>query len=232
MSPASDASWQAYSTALRQLLQREKLRDAFRQDVDGSTSADLNITSEMRTDLKNLLILLSAESDAQAGNGVGAVSDAGDGDAFERRGLAAQDYFENTYSYLRRAALATTVMSIVIFMMGLFLLGVAARQSLTGDQAATAVALAATGIGAIAAAFYKSPVTQMRESAAAVQRSTMVLMSYMLGLSLLARRLNGEDTAEASEMLNDLTRNLADLLPGGVSKAPDRPSTAFRREST
>ncbi|MBW3579158.1 MAG: hypothetical protein KY462_15775 [Actinobacteria bacterium] len=179
----------------------------------------------MRTDLKNLLILLNTENAGQMSDGVGGDRRTHTGNSFERGAMSAQAYFEKTYGYLRRGAFATTVMSICIFLMGLFLLAVAASQALAGNQPATSVALAASGIGAIAAAFYRSPVAQMRESAAAVQRSTMVLMSYMLGLSLLKRRLDGEDTAAASEMLNTLTRDLSDLLPGERPAWSARPST-------
>jgi hypothetical protein len=209
-----DGDWQLYSNALRRLVQRPRLREQFRQDVDGTATADLGITPEMRTDFENLLLLLQTQDVAEPPDGGAASATSAPQDSFERGALSAQDYFDRTYAYLRRGALATTAMSIAIFLVGLVLLAVATVQSLTGDEPGTTVALAASGIVAIAAAFYRSPVAQMRESAAAVQRSTMVLMSYMLGLSLLKRQLDGEDTGTAGELLNGLTRDLAILLPG------------------
>ncbi len=300
----SDQRWQTYSSILRRLLQRPQLRDKFRQDVDGSATADLNIPADMRTDLKNLLMLLESQTTASrvdgvaerqedsfqkstisaqeffdrtyahlrrgaiatmvmssliflmgllllavaatqslrreepgiavvlAASGIVAIAAASllmllesqtkasrlDGvaerqeDSFQKSALSAEKFFTRTYAHLRRGAIATMVMSILIFLMGLLLLAVAATQSLRGDEPGTAVALAASGIVAIAAAFYRSPVSQMRESAAEMQRASMVLMSYMLGLSLLSRRLSGQETADANEMLTALTRDLAGLL--------------------
>jgi hypothetical protein len=47
----------------------------------------------------------------------------------------------------------------------------------------------------------------------------MILMSYILGLSLLGRSLNGADTGRESEQLAVLTRELIGLLPGAAQKA-------------
>jgi hypothetical protein len=112
------------------------------------------------------------------------------------------------------------VVSIVIFVVGVLLLGIAATQSITRDtEAGTAIVLAASGLGAIATAFYRSPVSQVRESATEVQQSSMILMSYMLGLNLVSRSVSGMHTTEESVMLSALTRDLVTLLGG------EQPST-------
>lgn len=217
----ADVSWKTYSSALRQLLQRPSMMSQFREDTDGSTAAKLNISAEMSTDLKNLFLSHPWLDESSI-----VPSEAKD-DGVEQRIISAEAFFEKSYTNLRRGAIATTVMSILIFLMGLFLLGIAAAQSIRGSQPGTAIVLAASGIVSIAAAFYRSPVTQIRESAADMQRASMILMSYMLGLSLLSKSLSGKQTAEESEMLTTLTRDLIDLLPGkdrvGKTAPKDRP---------
>jgi len=206
----TDESWRTYSDALRQLLQRPLLLSQFQEDMNGSTAADLNITPDMSTDLKKLILLLPPSQPEEASIGALGVKD----DEVEKSVMSAEDFFRKSYTNLRRGAITTTIMSILIFLMGLFLLAIAAAQSIQGSQPGTTIVLAASGIVAIAAAFYRSPVEQIRESAGDMQRASMVLMSYMLGLSLLSKSLTGQRTAEESEMLTALTRDLIDLLPG------------------
>lgn len=202
----ADASWSTYSSALRRLLTRSELRSRFQQDLDGvGVAAELRIPEEMITDLKQVLLLIGRNEPGDQGDHV-------DGD---RDPLSARSFYEATYAHLRRGAVATVVMSVLIFVMGLGLLLVAAWEALTDDSQGGTIALAATGIAAVAAAFYQSPVTQMRASTAEVQRSSMVLMSYMLGMSLVARSLDGQDTTSERETLVALTHALVDLLPSG-----------------
>ena len=208
-------SWQSYSTALQELLNRPERLAEFMQDMDGSATADLRISPEMRTDLKKLLLYLQLPR-KDPGKPSKDEQDEGDTakDAKDEKDEA-RDFFEMTFRQIRRGSLITIVMSVLIFLMGLFLLGVAAVQSITRDEPATAIALASSGIVAIAAAFYRSPVEQVRGSAAEMQRSSMVLMSYMLEINLLAKSLDGRQTAQESELLTALTKDLTALLPSG-----------------
>jgi hypothetical protein len=219
-SRSPDESWQAYSNTLQKLLLRPDLLNRFREDIDGTKTAELHISSDMRSDLKNLILRFPSLREEEAST----TPSSADEDRLEESMLEAGRFFERSFLQLRRGALTTTVMSILIFLMGLVLLGVGAAQSIRGSEPGTAVVLAASGIVAIAAAFYRSPVTQIRESAAEVQRSSMILMSYMLGLSLLSKSLRGMETAKESEMLTGLTRDLVALLPGDarVAKAGRR----------
>lgn len=208
----ADASWSTYSTALRRLLARPELRSRFQQDLDGAAvAAELRVPEEMLTDLKQTLLLIGRDEPDDPG-GPGGPGGHGDGD---QDPLSARSFYEATYAHLRRGAVATVVMSVLIFVMGLGLLLVAAWEALTDDSQGGTIALAATGIAAVAAAFYQSPVTQMRASTAEVQRSSMVLMSYMLGMSLVARSLDGQDTTSERETLVALTHALVELLPSG-----------------
>ena len=226
-----DESWRAYSNTLRELLLRPKLLDQFRQDIDGTTTGHLNLSPDMRSDLKNLILLVPALRGEESSSGT---SPSVDEDRVEKSLMSAERFFESSYLKIRRGALITTVMSILIFLMGLFLLGVGAAQSIKGSEPSTAIVLAASGIVAIAAAFYRSPVTQIRESAAEVQRSSMVLMSYMLGLSLLSKSLSGMETVKEGEMLTGLTRDLVALLPpdGRIAKAARRDGQSGSSPST
>jgi hypothetical protein len=56
----------------------------------------------------------------------------------------------------------------------------------------------------------------MRASAAEMQKSNMLLMSYMLGVSLVGRTVAGQDTSEASRLLSTLTGELV----GQIGSAP------------
>lgn len=201
-----DESWKVYSTALTRLLSRPELRSRFQQDRNGTgAAAELKIPQEMQRDLKEILLTVSREENSGG--------DSGHQESIEKQALSAQGFYEATYEHLRRGAIATIVMSALIFAMGLFLLAVAAWEALSDGSEGGTIPLAATGIVAVAAAFYQSPVTQMRASAAEVQRSSMVLMSYMLGMSLVGRSLDGEDTSPERETLIALTNALVELLP-------------------
>lgn len=203
-----DESWKEFSTALSRLLSRPELRSSFQQDVNGTgAAAELKIPHEMQTDLKQILLMMSISRDESSGG------DTGHRDSIEKQALSAQGFYEATYKHLRRGAIATIVMSVLIFAMGLFLLAVAAWEALSDDSQGGTIALGATGIVAVAAAFYQSPVAQMRASAAEVQRSSMVLMSYMLGMSLVGRSLDGEEIGPERETLIALTNALVELLP-------------------
>ena len=212
-------TWRTYSNAVRQVLIRPDLAARFQEDVEGDTVLP-ELPADMRHDLKNLLVTLSARGAVPAATGD---ADAAGDDRFDASAMSAERFFEETYGHLRRGALVATVMSVLIFLMGLFLLGVAAVQSLVGNGTGPAIVLASSGIVAIAAAFYRSPVTQIRESAAEVQRSSMVLMSYMLGVSLLGRSLS--TAAADGETLVTLTQRLIALLPPGPTRAPEKPAT-------
>ena len=219
----ADESWKVYSDALRYLLSSPKMLDKFRQDMGTETNAELSLSGPMSTDLKNLFLLPSMQAPP-----VSPGSASAEDDTIAKKATEAQEFFETTARYVRRGALATTVMSILVFLMGLILLGIAAAQSMNGSQPGTALVVAASGIVAIATAFYRSPVTQIRESAADAQRSNMVLMSYLLGLSLLSKSLSGRQTGKEAEMLTALTRDLVGLLPG----AQPAPSSVSAQEST
>lgn len=207
----SEESWRTYSSTLTRLLRRPTLLSRFQEDMDGTATAELNISEEMRTDLKNLLLTLSTASESEPPEPGPSTED----DKVVESVLSAERFFESTYKQIRRGALTTTLMSVTIFVMGVVLLGLAASESITQDDPGTAIVVAASGLGAIAAAFYRSPVTQIRESAAETQQATMILLSYMLGLSLLSKSLRGKRTSEEAEMLSSLTQNLVTLLRSG-----------------
>lgn len=211
----SNEGWKTYSRALEKLLIRPDLRSRFEQDTEGTMAPSFNISIEMADDLKRLLINVPDGSPPTQPE-----ISTPDSDDLEKRAMSAQEFFETTFRHQRRAALITTTMSILIFLMGLVLLALAAMQSVRDQIPGTAVALAASGIGAIAAAFYKNPVEQMRVSASDMQRSSMILMTYMLGLSLLGKSLSGQSTAEEMERLTTLTSKLVGLLGGGEDEPP------------
>jgi hypothetical protein len=73
------------------------------------------------------------------------------------RGLSgAEAFFKATYDYIRRSTLVTAWMSGVIFIVGLALLVLASVQAMQGQVPSTAIALAASGLGAIAVALQES----------------------------------------------------------------------------
>ena len=209
-------SWTRYSSALQRILDRPALRSQVEQDVEGALAEELRVTPEMLVDLKRVLVRLPPAADREESE-PRPRSDERRDTAIEDKAVSAEEFFVTTFGHLRRAALIATVMSVTIFVMGLFLLGIAAWQSITGRGESSAIALAASGIVAIVAAFYRSPVQQTRLAAAQMQRSTMILMTYMLGLSLVSKSLFGRPTADAAEQLNTLTAKLVGMLDASGS---------------
>src|SRR3954469_16608820 len=107
-----DDSWQTYSTTLRKLLNQPNLLEEFLQDIDGTATADLGISPEMRNDLKKLTLLLPSQS---AYDSVGPPL-ADDESQIEQGVLSAKEFFEATYAHLRRGAFLTTAMSVLVFL--------------------------------------------------------------------------------------------------------------------
>jgi hypothetical protein len=103
-------------------------------------------------------------------------------------------------------------MSVLVLVIRLCLLGVAAAQSIVGMKAGSAIALATSGTVTIAVALYRSPVVRIRKSAGEVQRSSVILMSYMLGLSVVSKSLSGQGTVNESNTLPRSPVKVAILL--------------------
>jgi hypothetical protein len=203
-----ETSWRLYSNALARLLSTPDLRSAFEEDLGNEIGKnELHLSVEMAQDLRRIIFLIddSVHSSSEATT-TEAQSEV------EKSLSDAEAFFRTTFDYVKRSTLVTAWMSGVMFLMGLVLLALAAVQAMQGQVAGAAIALAASGLGAIAVAFYKSPVQQMRASAAEMQKSNMLLMSYMLGVGLVGRTVAGQDTTEAARLLTALTSDLVTLL--------------------
>jgi hypothetical protein len=217
----AEESWRRYSTALNRLLQVSELRSRFEEDIDDAVARDqLHVSPEIAADLKRVLLLMSSQQPPVAEVQQGAT-------AVDRRISDAERFFETTFLQIRRASVLTGLMSGLIFLIGVVFLLIAATQAVEGAVPETAIALAASGLGAIAVAFYRSPVQQIRASSAEMQKSNMVLMSYMLGLDLIGRSLAGQDTRGDSARLTELTH----ALVAALASPPERSRRSRRSET-
>src|SRR3954464_5278423 len=110
-----DDSWKTYSSALRRLDAQPDLLERFQQDIEGTTAARLGLSPEMVADLKNLYITAHGRTPAGQPSPILLAEES-------EHPFSAEQFFKETYGQLKRGALATTIMSSLIFVVGLALL--------------------------------------------------------------------------------------------------------------
>ena len=200
-----DDSWQTYSNTLRRLLERPRLLQQFQEELDGTATSDLNLTAEMRTDIKQLLLSLSsyqappAEASAPGGQGSGGPGLRGPGLTREhllcrvvlRVDLRAsppcgtRHHLGEHRRLPRRRSPAGHRCGPVHH---------AGRGGGNGDRAGR------VRTGCDRDGLLSQSGEPGREFATAVQQSSMILMSYMLGLNLVSKSLSGMRMSDESVM--------------------------------
>ena len=105
------------------------------------------------------------------------------------------------------------LMSITMFLLGVGFLVIAAIRSFTHPESAQVTGvIAGIGVVQIVFLFYRNPLRDISRSISNSQQAKMVVMSYMLGVSLIAKSLKGTATDKEQEALSALTQQALEQL--------------------
>jgi hypothetical protein len=126
---------------------------------------------------------------------------------------SAEAFLEHSFAQLRTGAQVLILMSVTMFLLGVGFLVIAAIRSFTHPESAQVTAvIAGIGVVQIVFLFYRNPLRDIGRSISNSQQAKMVVMSYMLGMSLIAKSLKGTVTDKEQEALSVLTQQALEQL--------------------
>jgi hypothetical protein len=229
----SDANYTRFAMAVRRLIARPEMRERFeQQETTSAVCNELDITDEMVTPLKEILLALpdggGDDGPAPAGGSlrpptpIGPGGPSGGASAFGSAQLqsrametvsTAEKFIEQSFGRLSRAATLMMSMSVTMFVIGVAFLAIAGVRSFTHPESVTTTAVVGgIGIIQIVALFYRNPLRDIARAVSNAQQSKMVIMSYMLGVSLVGRSLDGRASDAELEALSKLTQRALEQL--------------------
>ncbi|MEN8150808.1 MAG: hypothetical protein ABFS86_13375 [Planctomycetota bacterium] len=197
-----------FASALRKLLASDDRRREFEDEATREKARErLKVPEPMANEIANVLADLGRPA---------APADA----AMELRARTkasmdgAQTFIDNSFRQLRTALRISHGMSILIFAMGFAFLGIAAWRAIAVPEGVGGTAVVAgIGVVQIVALFYRNPLRDVGRAVSNAQQSKMVLMTYMLGVSLIGEDVyHGTPTADAGKRLREMTDDLVALL--------------------
>jgi len=217
------SDYQQFSSALRRLLGNADLRAKLEDEATRVAACErLKITEAMAKEILNVLGELRPAAAAPAA----AEPDEAVRDLRTRTKASmdeAQTFLDNSFRQLRTTLWISHGMSVLIFLMGILFLAIAAyRAVMVPDGVGGTAVVAGIGVVQIVALFYRNPLRDVGRAVSNAQQSKMVLMTYMLGVSLIGEDVyHGTPTAEAGRRLREMTDELVVLLE---RYAEDRPA--------
>ena len=179
---------------------------------------ELKLNEEMATELKNVLNSFrhagQVEAEQRFDNDPisGAPADKLTDKAAATM-MSAESFLELSLAQLRTGARVLMIMSATMFLIGVGFLVLAAVRSFTHpDSVEVTAVIAGVGVVQISLLFYRNPLRDIRRSISNSQQATMVVMSYMLGVGLIAKSLRGVTTEKAQQALSTLTQQAFEQL--------------------
>lgn len=112
-----------------------------------------------------------------------------------------------SFDHIQWSFVTLLCMSMVVFLMGLAVLGVAVVRAAQGETNTATFAVAGVGLADILLLFYRRPWRDISTNLSNTQRVRVIATSYLAGLSLINR-----GAAQSMEILEQLTRNSVALL--------------------
>ena len=203
-------SFEIFSQALRELLARSNYRQRFMEmETSEEVCRELKITNEVATELKTILAKLPSDGDVEASR---ASADELEDKAMETV-TSAEVFLEHSFAQLRTGARVLMLMSVTMFLIGVGFLVIAAIRSFTHPESMQVTGvIAGVGVIQIVFLFYRNPLRDIGRSISNSQQAKMVVMSYMLGVSLIAKSLKGTATEKEQEALSALTQQALEQL--------------------
>ena len=203
-------NYEIFSQALRRLLARPQYRQRFMEmETSEEVRRELDITNEMATELKTVLANLPSVGDAEVSTASAVELE----DKAVETVASAEKFLERSFAQLRTGARVLMLMSITMFLIGVGFLVIAAIRSFTHPESAEVTGvIAGIGVVQIVFLFYRNPLRDIGRSVSNSQQAKIVVMSYMLGVSLIAKSLKGTATEEEQQALATLTEQALEQL--------------------
>jgi multisubunit Na+/H+ antiporter MnhB subunit len=223
-------SFKIFSQALRELLARPQRRQSFMEiETTEEVRIELGITKEMATELKNLLAKLPNIGDTEAPRA--------SGEGLEAKAMesvtSAEGFLERSFVQLRTGAQVLMTMSVTMFLFGLGFLVIAAIRSFTHPESAQVTGvIAGIGIIQIVFLFYQNPLRDIGRSISNSQQAMLVVMSYMLGVCLIAKSLKGTPTDNEQQALFALTQQALEQLERFTEEALEQKDATSLHKAT
>jgi hypothetical protein len=224
---------ETFSQVLRELMASPKKLQAFmEQETTEKVCRDLQISGKMATELKNILMILMTKQPSGVGPSPAPAEKLED-KAIETV-TSAEAFLERSFRQLRTGAEVLMYMSVTMFLLGVGFLVIAAIRSFTNPESAEVTGvIAGVGVVQIVFLFYRNPLRDIGRTISNSQQSKMVVMSYMLGVSLIAKSLNGKATEKEQCALSAFTQQaleqLDQLTEGKIEKSAKGPRKAARQ---
>ena len=203
-------SFKIFSRALRELLDHPQYRQGFMEmETSEEIRGKLGITREMATELKHVLSKVPDAKSAEASPGSGKELEARTIESVS----SAEVFLERSFAQLRKGTQILIAMSVTMFLFGLGFLLLAAIRSFTHPESAQVTGvIAGVGVIQIVFLFYRNPLRDIGRSVSNSQQAKLVVMSYMLGVNLIAKSLNGTATEKEQQALFALTQRALEQL--------------------
>ena len=207
--------WKTYSRALRRLVASPVLRERFeQQETTAEVTAELKLSDEMATELKNTLLAMQP---ASRSNGAGTGADGTAASSLEvqakQAGDSAEDFLNQSLDQLRSGSRLLMGMSVLLFFTGIGFLVLAGVRSFTHpDSATTTTVVGGIGIVQIVALFYRNPLQDIGRAISNAQQAKITVLTYMLGVGLVGRGLVGNATEAQQAALSRLTEEALERL--------------------
>jgi hypothetical protein len=167
---------------LNQLLAQPALVKKLKTEATAAEALkEMNVSSDIRTDLLNLLNSIETSANKAQPTPVTSASKA------EEQSVeinSAKAFFEQAFKQLRRAYQISIVMSGLMFFCGLAFLGIAGYQALSNHPASASV-VGGIGVIQIVALFYRNPLADIARSVSNAQQAKIAVTSYLIGITML-----------------------------------------------
>ena len=215
----SSDSHRAFYDALRSVLSREKLAtDLMKEASTQDAARELGISQDMASDLKNVLLLIRAQSDESSEQSTTALEREA-----EKAIGSATEFLASSFRQLRNAARLSLAMSVTMFLVGVAFLVIAAIRSFTDPQTVgTTAVVAGIGIVQLVALFYRHPLRDIARASSNAQQAQMAVMSYILGVALVGESAyNSRSTSGDLRSLSDVTEQALRRLERYTEERPD-----------
>lgn len=201
--------------AVRRVVEEPELCERLKSDAGPAAAAELGLPPSAYAELLQLVSQLEARSGA-AFNGQGGAARtstrrAESAETAATSDSAVHDYLQTqleVFSQIRQSYRVALGMSIVVFLVGLVLLGIAvARATTEREVSGGTLALAGMGLADFAILFFRQPWKDVAVNLMNAQRTRTIATTYLVGLSFLR---DGDE--ERLKLLDGLTTSCVGAL--------------------
>jgi len=207
-----EASYRQLYNALKYLYSRPSLIEKLKSNETFSeTMRELHLQEDTRTDLLNLINLIEQNPlEKSSGSGSNQAKQDEKNKIFDPKDeiSGAQIFFDDAVKQLKRAYSTSQIMSVIMFIMGVFFLLLAGYQAITNpENVAETSIVGGIGVAQIVIFFYRRPLADVARSVSNTQQAKIALVSYLIGLNYINNSIVSVATDKHLENLLKLTEN-------------------------